>query len=88
VRHLRHPDPPGTSGVVAVSMATVRLISGLLRDIPPANASAMEQADWYDRKAELLDRISTEDASLAQEAANLADGARAIADRLRREAGQ
>jgi hypothetical protein len=88
VRRLRHPDPPGTPGVVAVSMATVRLISGLLRDIPPTGASALEQADWYDRKAELLDRISTEDASLAEEAANLADGARAIAERLRREAGQ
>jgi hypothetical protein len=68
-----------------MSMATVRLISSLLRDIPPVNATASERADWYDRKAEVFGRISTEDPALAEEAAQLAEGARAEADRLRRE---
>jgi hypothetical protein len=68
-----------------MSMATVRLISSLLREIPPVGATALEQADWYDRKADVFERISTEDPALAEEAANLAAGARAVADRLRRE---
>ena len=71
--------------MVAVSMATVRLISSLLREIPPATGTAEERAAWFDRKAEVFDRISTEDKALAEEAARLAEGARAVADRLRRE---
>jgi hypothetical protein len=73
--------PPPLDG-----MATVRLITSLLRDIPPANATSVERAAWFDRKADLLDRISTTDKALAEEAALLAEGARAEADRLRREA--
>ncbi len=87
MRQLQGAGASGAPGVVAVSMATVRLISGLLRDLPPSGATALEQADWYERKADIFARISTEDASLAEEAAHLADGARAAADRLRREAG-
>jgi hypothetical protein len=72
-------------GVVGVSMATVRLISSLLREIPPTDCPVAERATWFERKAELFDRISSEDRSLADEAARLAQGARAEADRLRRE---
>jgi hypothetical protein len=86
VRWLRRPDPSGSSGVVAVSMATVRLISSLLREIPPMRATTVERADWFDRKADVFDCIATGDQALAQEAARLAEGARAEADRLRREA--
>ena len=82
---MRGDGTPGGSGVVAVSMTTVRLISSLLRDVPPHNASLGERAAWFDRKAEVFDRISTEDKALAEEAARLAEGARAVADRLRRE---
>ncbi len=86
MRRLRYPDPPGSPGVVAVSMATVRLITSLLREIPPVGATTVERADWFDRKADVFDRIATEDQALSQEAARLAEGARAEADRLRREA--
>ncbi|GIH12474.1 hypothetical protein [Rugosimonospora africana] len=67
-------------------MATVRLITSLLRDIPPAGATVLERAEWFDRKADVFDRITSEDVALSEEAARLAEGARAEADRLRREA--
>lgn len=66
-------------------MTTVRLISSLLRDVPPHTASLGERAAWFDRKADVFDRISTEDSALAEEAARLAEGAHAEADRLRQE---
>ncbi len=68
-------------------MATVRLISSLLREIPPAQATLLERADWFARKAEVFERIAAEDTWLAEEAAQLADGARAEAARLLAEAG-
>ena len=72
--------------VVAVSMSTVRLITSLLRDTPPTDADPIQRAAWFDRKADIFDRIATDDKALAEEAAQLAEGARAEADRLRREA--
>ena len=74
----------GWSAVVAVSMATVRLISSLLREIPPATGTAEERAAWFDRKAEVFERISTEDQALAEEAAQFAGAARVQAEGLRR----
>lgn len=70
-----------------MSMATVRLISSLLRDVPPTNATPLERAAWFDRKADLFARIATEDQALAEEAAQAAEGARAEAERLRAEGG-
>jgi hypothetical protein len=70
-----------------MSMATVRLISSLLAEMPPTDASALVRAAWFDRKADAFDRVASEDQALAQEAADLADGARAAAARLRAEAG-
>ena len=67
-----------------MSMATVRLISSLLREIPPATGTAEERAAWFDRKAEVFERISTEDQALAGEAAQFAEAARAQAEGLRR----
>jgi len=84
LRALRVTVHSGRSGVVAVSMATVRLISSLLREIPPANGTAQVQAAWFDRKAEVFERISTEDQALAEEAAQFAEAARAQAEGLRR----
>ncbi|WP_430782964.1 hypothetical protein [Actinoplanes sp. G11-F43] len=54
-------------------------LSALLRDRPDAKTSTTERADWFDRKAELLERIAATDS----EAAELATAARMTAADLR-----
>lgn len=54
-------------------------LSALLRDRPGASTPTAERADWFDRKAELLERIAATDS----EAAHLAAAARAEASRIR-----
>lgn len=49
-------------------------LSALLRELPRANTPAGERADWFDRKAALLDTADAPD---------LAQGARDEAARLR-----
>ncbi|MDG4828264.1 hypothetical protein O7627_02960 [Solwaraspora sp. WMMD1047] len=43
----------------ATSFATE--LAALLRSMPGLFAPAVERADWYDRKADLLDRVAAED---------------------------
>ncbi len=66
-------------------MATVRLMTSLLGDIPPVNVTVGERAAWFDRKADAFERIAAESGPLAAEAAQLAEGARAEAERIRDE---
>jgi len=54
-------------------------LSALLRDRPTLTTSAAERADWFDRKAELLERVAV----TTPEAADLATAAREEAARLR-----
>lgn len=56
-------------------------LSALLRSMPDRTTSTDERADWFDRKAALLDRAA--DGDPASEAADLARAAREQADRLR-----
>jgi hypothetical protein len=55
-------------------------LSALLRDLPNIATSAGERADWFDRKAELLERVAV----TVPEAAELAIAARERAACLRR----
>jgi hypothetical protein len=60
-------------------------------EIPPANASAVEHAAWFERKANIFDALATEDSRPDGEAARIAENARARAEELRRhqcDAGQ
>jgi hypothetical protein len=66
-----------------MAMDTVRAISALLRDLPPAGVTGEARAAWFDRKADLFDRIAVEDASLREQATDFAGNARAEAVRLR-----
>ncbi len=54
-------------------------LSALLRDRPSPSATAAERADWFDRKAELLERV----AATTPDAAELAVTARETATWLR-----
>ncbi|BCY06162.1 hypothetical protein [Actinoplanes sp. L3-i22] len=54
-------------------------LSALLRDRPALSATATERADWFDRKAELLESI----AATTPEAAELAITARETATWIR-----
>ncbi|WP_204297426.1 hypothetical protein [Actinoplanes campanulatus] len=54
-------------------------LSALLRDRPALSTPAIERAAWFDRKADLLERV----ASTTPEAAELATAAREEAARLR-----
>ncbi|WIM97640.1 hypothetical protein ACTOB_001182 [Actinoplanes oblitus] len=55
-------------------------LSALLRDWPTLSTPPAERADWFDRKAELLERVAV----IAPEAAELAAAARTRAAELRR----
>jgi hypothetical protein len=54
-------------------------LSALLGSMPNLSTSAAERADWFDRKAELLDRVAV----TVPEAAELATAARDRAARIR-----
>ncbi len=70
-----------------MSMGTVLLITALLREMPQADASPLERAAWFERKANAFDAIAAEDESLAAEATAFAASARAHAEELRRSGG-
>ncbi|MFC6022666.1 hypothetical protein ACFP2T_41725 [Plantactinospora solaniradicis] len=60
-------------------------LSALLRTMPGLSTTREERADWFDRKADLLDRVAVEDPSCDHaEVSELARVARAKADELRR----
>jgi hypothetical protein len=60
-------------------------LSALLGAMPGRSAGPGERADWFDRKAELLERVATDDpGSDRAEVSELARLARAQADELRR----
>ena len=54
-------------------------LADLLRDRPDVSTPTNERADWFDRKAELLERVAV----TTPEAAQLAVTARDVAARLR-----
>lgn len=56
-------------------------LSALLRSMPGPNTPTVERADWFDRKANLLDKIANGDPT--SEAAELAQAARRQAAQLR-----
>ncbi|MFC0527218.1 hypothetical protein [Phytohabitans kaempferiae] len=58
-------------------------LSALLRTMPGLNSSDGERADWFDRKADLLQRIAATDGHLSAEAVELAGIARQHAAALR-----
>jgi hypothetical protein len=59
-------------------------LTGLLRSMPCLFAPAGERADWYDRKAALLDRVVAESPTCDRvEVAGLAEAARLRAAALR-----
>jgi hypothetical protein len=58
-------------------------LSALLRSMPCLTASDAERADWFDRKADLLQRVAMTDRHLSAEAVELSDAARQRAASLR-----
>ena len=58
-------------------------ITDLLRTLPPADASTGERADWFDRKAAVLQAIADRAEPESATAADLAAVARADAARRR-----
>ncbi|MGN9911618.1 AMED_5909 family protein [Phytohabitans sp. LJ34] len=58
-------------------------LSALLKSIPGLTASATERTEWFDRKADLLQRIADTDGYLHAEAVELVDTARRRAAELR-----
>jgi hypothetical protein len=54
-------------------------LSALLGSMPNLSTPALERADWFDRKADLLDRVAV----TMPEAAELATSARDRAARIR-----
>jgi hypothetical protein len=64
-------------------MAGTRAINALLRSRPDRDALDALWADWFERKAEVFDLITSRDPHVAKESAALAADARAHARRLR-----
>ncbi|MFC0526262.1 AMED_5909 family protein [Phytohabitans kaempferiae] len=58
-------------------------LSALLRTMPGLNSSDGERAAWFDRKADLFQRIANTDGHLSAEAVELAGIARQRAAALR-----
>jgi len=58
-------------------------LSALLKSMPGLNSSDAERADWFDRKADLLQRVGDTDGHLSAEAVELAATARRRAAQLR-----
>jgi len=58
-------------------------LSALLKSMPGLTSSDAERADWFDRKADLLQRVSDTDGHLSAEAVALAVTARRRAAQLR-----
>ncbi|MGX7675770.1 hypothetical protein [Plantactinospora sp. DSM 117369] len=61
-------------------------LSALLRTMPGPSTTPAERADWYDRKASLLERVAAEDPACdPDEVRELARTARVKANEFRRE---
>nr|MDT0658968.1 hypothetical protein [Micromonospora sp. DSM 115978] len=73
------------AAVTAHATSFAAELTALLRSMPGLSASAVERADWYDRKADLLERVATEDPACDRvQVAESACTARARAVALRR----
>ncbi|GIG90934.1 hypothetical protein [Plantactinospora endophytica] len=60
-------------------------LSALLRTMPGLSTTPRERTDWFDRKADLLERVAAEDPGCdPDEVRELARTARVKADELRR----